>query len=80
MHRLDGHTWLMPKLGVRDDEPLVVDLHDVDRLVGGPLAGPCGLPEWFGRNLDAWNYALGTEAISPVVDAHPFLIVRVLVS
>jgi hypothetical protein len=42
------------------------------------LVGPCGLPEWFGRNLDAWNDTLGTGAISQVLDAHPYLIVRVL--
>lgn len=44
----------------------------------GALVGPCGLPKWFGRNLDAWNDTLGTGAISEVLDAHPFLIVRVL--
>jgi hypothetical protein len=39
---------------------------------------PCGLPEWFGRNLNAWNDTLGTGAISAVLDAHPFTTIRVL--
>ena len=38
----------------------------------------CGLPEWFGRNLDPWNDTVCTGAISAVLDAHPYLIVRVL--
>ena len=42
----------------------------------GALVGPCGLPKWFGRNLDAWNDTLGTGAIFEVLDAHPFLIVE----
>jgi len=72
----------MPKLGVHDGEPLIVDLR------AGPISSwdelwdaleePCGLPDWFGRNLDAWHDALGTGAISAVVDAHPYLIVQVL--
>lgn len=72
----------MPRLGVRDGDPLTVDMRT------GPissweelwdaLAEPWGLPEWFGRNLNAWNDTLGTGGISAVLDAHPFLIVRVL--
>ena len=72
----------MPRLGVRDGEPLLVDLSacpiaSVDELWDG-LMEPCGLPHWFGRNLNAWNDTLGTGGISPMLDAHPFLIVRVL--
>jgi hypothetical protein len=38
---------------------LVVDLRDrlieTTRQLWDALAGPCGLPDWFGRNLNAWN-------------------------
>ena len=67
---------------MREGEPLVVDLRDrtIDSWdqLWDALAEPCGLPEWFGRNLNAWNDTLGTGAISSRLDAHPFLIVRVL--
>jgi len=81
-HRVGGILETMPRLGVRDGDPLVVDLRSTpigswDELWDA-LVGPCGLPEWFGRNLDAWNDTLGTGAISQVLDAHPYLIVRVL--
>ncbi|MEU8567140.1 barstar family protein [Streptomyces pathocidini] len=39
------------------------------------VAGPCGLPEWFGRNLDAWWDAL-SGGVSPLLDAHRGLVVR----
>ena len=42
------------------------------------LVEPCGLPEWFGRDLNAWNDTLGTGAISSILDAHPFLVIHVL--
>ena len=72
----------MPRLGVREGDPLVVDLRSTpidswDELWDA-LVDPCGLPEWFGRNLDAWNDTLETGAISAALDAHPFLVVRVL--
>jgi hypothetical protein len=72
----------VPKLGVHKGEPLVVDLRNQaisswDELWDA-LAEPCGLPEWFGRNLAAWNDTLGTGAISAILDAHPYLIVQVL--
>ena len=53
------------------DPPLVVDLRD--REIGDwsdlwdGLVGPLRLPEWFGRNLDAWWDTLG-GGISPVFD------------
>jgi hypothetical protein len=72
----------MPTLGVREGEPLVVDLRDnrIDSWndLWDALAGPCGLPSWFGRNLAAWNDTLGTGRISQVLDAHPCLIIQVL--
>jgi hypothetical protein len=66
---------------VQEGEPLVVDLRErginsADELWDA-LADPCGLPDWFGRNLNAWNDTLGVGAISAVLDAHPYLIVRV---
>jgi hypothetical protein len=76
----------MPRLGIRDGdpqgEPLVVDLTTVSVTswseLWDALQKPCGLPEWVGRNLDAWNDTLGTGAISAVLDAYPYLIIRVL--
>lgn len=29
-----------------------------------------GLPEWFGRNLDAWSDTIATRGISEVIDSH----------
>lgn len=63
-----------------EGEPLVVDLRpslieDWPQLWSA-LADPCGLPKWFGRNLDAWWDTIG-GGISEVLDDHPFLIIRV---
>jgi Barstar (barnase inhibitor) len=71
----------MTELGTHDGEPLVVDLSNQsinswDEL-WDVLSGPCGLPSWFGRNLNAWWDTIQTGAISDVLDAHPHLIVRV---
>jgi hypothetical protein len=76
----------MPRLGVRDgeplDEPLLVDITTAPIVTWNglwdALQEPCGLPRWFGQNLDAWNDALGTGGISQVLDAHPYLVIRVL--
>jgi hypothetical protein len=71
----------MTRLGVRDGEPLVVDLRgpviDSWDELWDALQEPCGLPAWFGRNLDAWNETLGEGGISAILDAHPTLLVRV---
>ncbi len=72
----------MPRLAVRSGEPLIVDLTarpiaSIEELWDA-LEKPCGLPDWFGRNPNAWNDTVGTGAISEVLDAHPYLIVRVL--
>jgi hypothetical protein len=61
-------------------EPLVVDLLDRSLNSREPLwdalMAPCGLPEWFGRNLDAWNDTL-RGGISSTTDDHPMVIIRV---
>ncbi|MFD4694574.1 barstar family protein [Streptomyces sp. NPDC058463] len=41
------------------------------------VAGPCGLPEWFGRNLDAWADTIQTRGISEVIDRHDVLVVHI---
>lgn len=41
------------------------------------VAKPCGLPEWFGRNLDAWADTIETRGISEVIDGHDILVVHV---
>ncbi|WP_281182436.1 barstar family protein [Nocardia miyunensis] len=38
---------------------------------------PCGLPDWFGRNLDAWSDTIETRGISEVIDSHDVLVVHV---
>jgi hypothetical protein len=70
----------MTKLGVKDGEPLVVDL------TGRSLASwddlwdalevACQLPEWFGRNLDAWKDTVEEGGISALLDSHPTVIIR----
>ncbi len=69
----------MTRLGRQDGEPLVVDLRG--RLIESPgqlwdaLAGPCGLPAWFGRNLDAWRDTL-YGGISAALDDHRLLVIK----
>ncbi|MFF4262751.1 barstar family protein [Streptomyces virginiae] len=41
------------------------------------VSGPCGLPEWCGRNLDAWSDTINTRGISDVIDSHDLLVVHV---
>ncbi|NKQ27302.1 barstar family protein [Streptomyces galbus] len=41
------------------------------------VSGPCGLPEWFGRNPDAWSDTVEARGISEVIDSHDVLIVHV---
>ncbi|WP_431034576.1 barstar family protein [Streptomyces sp. P6-2-1] len=38
---------------------------------------PCGLPTWFGRNLDAWADTIDARGISEVIDRHDTLTVHV---
>jgi RNAse (barnase) inhibitor barstar len=61
-------------------QPLVVDLRDeviesTDQL-WDLLGSPCGLPAWFGRNLDAWVDTLH-GGISDAIDQRPLMIIRV---
>ncbi|MGW4379989.1 barstar family protein [Kitasatospora sp. NPDC004531] len=41
------------------------------------VSGPCGLPTWFGRNLNAWSDTIETRGISEVIDGHDRLVVHV---
>ncbi|MGP3924508.1 barstar family protein [Streptomyces sp. 8N616] len=51
------------------------DLADLDAFWDA-VAEPCGLPGWFGRNLDAWWDTVESRGVSPVIDAHDVLVVR----
>ena len=41
------------------------------------VAGPCGLPAWFGRNVDAWRDTIQVRGISDLVDGHDAVVVHV---
>ncbi|MDN3250816.1 MULTISPECIES: barstar family protein [unclassified Streptomyces] len=41
------------------------------------VAEPCGLPEWFGRNTEAWRDTIQTRGISDVIDSYDVLGVHV---
>ncbi|MFF4043680.1 barstar family protein [Streptomyces sp. NPDC001816] len=41
------------------------------------VSEPCGLPEWFGRNTDAWRDTIQTRGISEVIDSYDVLVVHV---
>ncbi|MFE1292251.1 barstar family protein [Streptomyces sp. NPDC058751] len=41
------------------------------------LAEPCGLPKWFGRNVEAWRDTIQTRGISDVIDSYDVLVVHV---
>lgn len=71
----------MSRLGRQDGESLVADLSD-RTIKSWPelwdaLMAPCGLPDWFGRNLNAWRDTIDTGGISSEIDRHSKLIVRV---
>jgi hypothetical protein len=66
-----------PNQSIRN--PMLVDLSahiitSTDQL-WDLLAPPCGLPVWFGRNLDAWHNTL-RGGVSELIDAHENLIIR----
>ena len=56
---------VLERLGVPEGEPLVVDLSDgtIDSWTAlwNTLSGPCGLPDWFGRNLAVYGTRTGTR-------------------
>ncbi|MFD8110295.1 barstar family protein [Streptomyces microflavus] len=60
---------------------LVIDLrgHRIGSLddFWDAVTGPCGLPDWFGRNLDAWSDTIHSRGISDVIDRHDTLVVHV---
>ncbi|MGW4694178.1 barstar family protein [Kitasatospora cineracea] len=64
-----------------EDTELVVDLRGrtIETLddFWDAVAGPCGLPDWFGRNLDAWADTIHTRGISEAIDRHALLSVYV---
>jgi len=69
----------MTEQGKQDGGPLVVDLRDTrietfDDLWDA-LQVECDLPEWFGRNLDAWSDTL-EGGISARIDDHPLIIIK----
>src|SRR5438034_11564900 len=76
-----GHSGAMTSLGRQDGQPLIVDRRDctIDPwpVLWDALMQPCGLPEWFGRNLDAWWDTIQTGAISATLDEPSALIVYV---
>ncbi|MFF2996932.1 barstar family protein [Streptomyces sp. NPDC057950] len=41
------------------------------------VAEPCGLPEWFGRNTEAWRDTIQTRGISEAIDGYDVLVVHV---
>ncbi|GAA3014817.1 barstar family protein [Streptosporangium longisporum] len=63
------------------DSELVVDLRGqrIETLndFWDAVSGPCGLPQWFGRNLDAWSDIIHARDISEVIDSHNVLVVHV---
>ncbi|MEU2747418.1 barstar family protein [Streptomyces collinus] len=65
----------------KTESELVVDLRgqSIETLddFWDAVTGPCGLPEWFGRNTDAWRDTIQTRGISEVVDRYDVLVVHV---
>ena len=41
------------------------------------VAGPTGLPTWFGRNIDAWRDTIQMRGISSVIDSYDKLVIHV---
>ncbi|MFB6518667.1 barstar family protein [Streptomyces sp. NPDC056401] len=71
----------MAKKAKKTESELVVDLRG--RPMGtldafwDAVTEPCGLPDWFGRNVDAWRDTIQTRGISEVVDSYDVLVVHV---
>jgi hypothetical protein len=75
------HAGAVTELGVHEGQPLVVDLRgqaiNSSSSLWDALAEPCGLPTWFGRNLNAWWDTIETGAISETLDRFNGLVVVV---
>jgi hypothetical protein len=41
------------------------------------VSEPCGLPVWFGRNVDAWRDTIQVRGISDLIDRHDTVVVHV---
>jgi hypothetical protein len=41
------------------------------------VAGPCGLPDGFGRNVEAWRDAVQVRGVSETIDRHRAVVVHV---
>lgn len=71
----------MSHLGRQEGDPLPVNLSDRTieswSALWASLTQPCGLPDWFGRNLNAWWDTIDTGGISAVLDEHLKVVVRV---
>jgi hypothetical protein len=65
----------------KTESELVVDLRgqSIETLddFWDAVTEPCGLPEWFGRNTDAWRDTIQTRGISEVIDRYDVLVVHV---
>jgi hypothetical protein len=65
--------------GVANSE-LIVDLREIELNslddFWDAVSGPCALPDWFGRNLDAWWDTIENRGISTVIDSVDVLVVR----
>lgn len=65
----------------RTESELVVDLRgrSIETLADfwDAVAEPCGLPEWFGRNTEAWRDTIRTRGISDVIDNYEVLVLHV---
>ncbi|MEU1576744.1 barstar family protein [Streptomyces collinus] len=74
------NPWSCPGAERRDGH-LVVDLRGQSTETlddfWDAVTGPCGLPEWFGRNTDAWRDTVQTRGISEVIDRYDVLVVHV---
>lgn len=65
----------------KTESELVVDLRgrSIETLddLWDAVTEPCGLPQWFGRNTDAWRDTIQTRGISEVIDSYDVLVVHV---
>ncbi|MFG2375907.1 barstar family protein [Streptomyces sp. NPDC048504] len=66
---------------VKTESELVVDLRGRPIMTlddfWDAVTEPCGLPQWFGRNTDAWADTIQTRGISEVIDSYDILVIHV---